>query len=89
MKLCLKTRSDKSACVNIFLELPLTNSGIILEWMLHHAIDTTLTFIHWLFIYLTFITLAFRHSYRSRIQKQPPEVFLKILHFDGALFENS
>ena len=24
MKPCLKTRSDKSACANIFLELPLT-----------------------------------------------------------------
>ena len=81
MKSCSKTRSSKSACANIFLELPLTNSGIILEWMQHHAIDHTLTFIQWLLIYLH---LQFWQSRRSRIHKQPPEVFLKFFaNFTG------
>ena len=79
MKPCSKTRSGKSACANIFLELPLTNSGIILEWMQH-----MLLIIHWLLYtdYLklhTFWQLQFWHSRRSRIHKQPPEVLLKIL----------
>ena len=43
---------------------------------MHHAIDHTLTFIHWLLI---IIYLQFWHSRRSGIHKQPPEVFLKIL----------
>ena len=42
MKPWLKTRSDESACANIFVELPLTNSGIIFEY---HTIDHILTFI--------------------------------------------
>ena len=46
--------------------------------MQHHAIDHTLTFIHWLLI-MTYWHLQFWHSRRSRIHKQPPEVFLKIL----------
>ena len=62
MKPCLKTRSGKSACANIFLELPLTNSGIILEWMQHHAIDHTLTFIQWLLIYLLTLTILTQPS---------------------------
>ena len=57
MKPCLKTRSEKSACANIFLEHSLTNSVIILEWMQHHAIDHSLTFIHWLLIHLILLTL--------------------------------
>ena len=64
-KPCLKTRSDKSACANIFLELQLTNSGIILEWMQHHTMDHTLTFIHWLLIHFILLTLT--------ISTQPPE----------------
>ena len=77
MKPCSKTRSDKSACANIFLEPTLTiNAGIILEWIHHHVIGHTLTFIHWL---LMIIYLQFWRSRRSGIQKQPPEVFLKIL----------
>ena len=31
MKPFLKTTRDKSACANVFLELPLTTSGIIFE----------------------------------------------------------
>ena len=65
MKPCLKTRSDKSACATNFLELSLTNSGIILEWMQHHTIDNTLTFIHSLFTHLILLTLT--------ILTQPPE----------------
>ena len=82
MKPCSKTRSDKSTCANIFLEPTLTIiictivACIILEWMHHHAFDHTLTFIHWL---LLIIHLQFWHSRRSRIYKQPPELFLKIL----------
>ena len=46
--------------------------------MQHHAIDHTLTFIQWLLIYL------YWHSRRSRIHKQPPEVFLKFFaNFTG------
>ena len=58
LKPCLKTRSGKSACANIFLELSLTNSGIILEWMQHHATDHTFTFIHWLLIMVYLLTLT-------------------------------
>ena len=65
MKPCSKTRSDKSTCANIFLEPTLTNAGIILEWMHHHAIDH----------------LQFWHSHRSGIHKHPPEVFLKFCKF--------
>ena len=77
MKPCSKTRSGKSACANIFLELPLTNSGIILEWMQH-----MLLIIHWLLYndyFYTYLHLQLWHSRRSRIHKQPPEVFLKCL----------
>ena len=49
--------------------------------MQHHATDHTLTFIQWLLIYLH---LQFWHSRRSRIHKQPPEVFLKFFaNFTG------
>ena len=64
-KPCLETRSDKSPCANIFLELPLTNFGIILEWIQHHTMDHTLTFIHWLLMHLTLFTLT--------ILTQPPK----------------
>ena len=60
MKPCLKTRSDKRACANIFLELPLTNFGIILERMQH-----ALTFMHSLLIHFALLTLT--------IMMQPPE----------------
>ena len=53
MKPCLKTRSDKRACANIFLELPLTNFGIILERMQH-----ALTFMHSLLIHFALLTLT-------------------------------
>ena len=62
---CLKTTGEKSACANIFLELPLTNFGIILEWIQHHTMDHTLTFIHWLLIHHILLTLT--------ILTQPPE----------------
>ena len=43
MKPWLKTRSDKSACGNLILELLLTTiSGIILESIQLHTIDHTL-----------------------------------------------
>ena len=54
----------------------------MLEWMQHDAIDhtkdVTLTFLHWLLI-IIYLLLKFWHSRRSRIHKQPPELFLKIL----------
>ena len=56
-KPCLKTRSDISACANIFLELPLTNSSIILEWIQHQTADHALTFICWLLIHFILLTL--------------------------------
>ena len=47
--------------------------------MQHHTIDHTLTlYIHYLYVTYYF-HLQFWHSRRSRIQKQPPELFLKIL----------
>ena len=58
MKQWLKTRSEESASANIFLELPLTNSHIIFEWMQYHNTDHTLTFIHWLTVHLTLLTLT-------------------------------
>ena len=72
MKPWLKNRSDKSACANIFLELPLTNSGIIFKWMQHHTIDHSLTsYTHDLYI-LYHLHLQLSHSRRNRFQKQPP-----------------
>ena len=63
MKPSLKTRSDKSACANIILELLLTNnSGIILESMQFHAIDHTL-YIH----FHTLITYTFYITYNYKI----------------------
>ena len=59
----IENQGRKSACANIFLEPALTNAGIILEWMHHHAIDH----------------LQFWHSRRSGIHKHPLEVFLKML----------
>ena len=54
----------------------------MLEWMQHDAIDhskdVTLTFLHWLLI-IIYLLLKFWHSRRSRIHKQPPELFLQIL----------
>ena len=54
----------------------------MLEWMQHDAIDhtndVTRTFLHWLLI-IIYLHLKFWHSRRSRIRKQPPELFLKIL----------
>ena len=71
MKPFLKTTRDKSACANVFLELPLTTSGIIFEWMQHHAMDHTLTYT----LYIDYLW----HSHRNKIQKHPPKVFLKNL----------
>ena len=72
MKPCLITRSNKS-------NLLTNNSGIILEWMQHHTVGNTLTFIHSSLIYLTFITLTIMTQRQSKIQKEPPQVFSKVL----------
>ena len=85
MKPWLKTRSDKSACANIILELLLTtNSGIILESMLTSYywsyIIHSLFHMDYLYI-LYYLKLQFWHSSWSRIQKQLQEMFLKILKF--------
>ena len=61
MKPWLKTRSDRSACVNIILELLLTtNSGIILKGMQLHTIDQTLYihFTYWLLIHFTLLIIT-------------------------------
>ena len=68
MKPCLKTRSDKSACANIFLELLLTNSNITLEWMQHHTIDHVLTFIYWLLIFTFYITYTCIYDAAARAE---------------------
>ena len=53
MKLCLKTRSDKSACANIFLELPLTDECNIIVLIIN-----PLLYIDYLFI-LYYLKLHF------------------------------
>ena len=69
MKPWLKNRGDKSACANIFLELPLiTNSSIMFEWMEHHTIDHTLTFIHSLLIHLVLLAPIIMHSEAADLQ---------------------
>ena len=53
MKPCSKTRSGKSGCANIFLELSLTiQFRHYLGMNEHHAIDHTFTFMQLLLIYL-------------------------------------
>ena len=50
--------------------------------MQHHAIDHRLTLIHWLLIIICLLTFAILTcSCRSRIHKQPPQVFLKFCKF--------
>ena len=80
----MKTKRDKSACVNVFLKLPFTNSSIILEWMQHYAMDHTLTYTLYILYMITYTSyIAYTYNYNTAtcniIQKQPPEVFLKIL----------
>ena len=59
MKPCSKTRSGKSACANLFLELPLTiQFRHYLGMNANHAIDQTLTFIQWLLIIIYLLTLT-------------------------------
>ena len=63
----------------------------MLEWMQHDAIDhtkdVTLTFLHWLLI-IIYLLLKFWHSRRSRIHKQPPELFLQILQILSPVLES-
>ena len=88
MKPCPKTRSGKSGCANIFLELPLT----IWFQHYHHECNIMLMIIHWLlyndYLY-TYLHLQFWHSRRSRIHKQPPEVLLKFLQISQEILKNT
>ena len=52
MKLCLKTRSDKSACANIFLELPLTDKCNIIVLI----INPLLYIDYFILLEITFLT---------------------------------
>ena len=57
MKTCWKTRSDNSACANIFLELPLTNR-------LRHYLEMNATSCYWSYIdFSTLITYDYILTY--------------------------
>ena len=77
----MKSRSDKSACANIFLELPLPNMGIIVEWMQRHSIDHTLTFIYWLLISYVTYTCNYDTTAKAEFRSSRRRCFWKCCKF--------